>query len=194
MISDGVCLSPSDLLHLVMIISGCGPSVLQFKLTYSGYHSQLPVKARRVGYRPGEKNRGRGFFCWHPPNSHIWSTMVTSGLISVTINIQGMGSRGSVHILCVIIQQSSFKSWKKSESKGGVWGLQLLDWRGCYWGVGQDSVNGLWMEAGLLCWSQYKGSRTEKWRLDVQTEGRMETHTRKEWGTRVQFLQGFPEV
>lgn len=58
--------------------------------------------------------------------------------------------------------------------------------------VGQDWVNGLWMEAGLPCWSQR--SRTEKWRLDEQSEGGMETHTKEEQGTRAQLSQGFPGV
>ena len=68
---------------------------------------------------------------------------------------------------------------------GGLEGLLLAV-------VGQDSVNGLWMEAGLQCWSQR--SRTEKWRLDEQSEGGMETHTKEEQETRAQLSQGFPGV
>ena len=71
------------------------------------------------------------------------------------------------------------QGWALGVAAGGLEGLLLAV-------VGQDSVN------GLPCWSQR--SRTEKWRLDEQSEGGMETHTKEEQGTRAQLSQGFPGV
>lgn len=46
--------------------------------------------------------------------------------------------------------------------------------------MGQDSINGTVMRAGLLCRWLYWGSGAEKWKLDMQNEGRLEIHIRRE--------------